>query len=162
MSLGPDWAVLVCLLPRTSPTMISPGSNHLMSAQTSLCRRSVPTLPSGGVGEPLTVEMTFTLAASAAIWQSHQENFTCLTFTCPRAVNTAFFWRLRTSPSLSDFSGVERREPEKPGGKDGVPAGKHVHTRHGIGHTAGKRRPFLSAPVASAAPWWPEVVKLFK
>ena len=47
----------------------------------------------GGVYKPRMVEMTFaprrSLAgtARAAIWQSHQEHFTRLTFTCLHAVN---------------------------------------------------------------------------
>lgn len=129
-----DWAALprtgLFRASQTSPTVFDPGlNNHLMPAQTSLCclRSVAPNASCGGVGKPLTVEMTFTprlaVTASAAIWQSHQENFTCLTFTCLHAVNTAFLL-LWTSPSLSDFSGVERREPERPGRKDDVSAGK--------------------------------------
>lgn len=96
-----DWAALprtgLFRASQTSPTVFDPGlNNHLMPAQTSLCclRSVAPNASCGGVGEPLTVEMTFTprlaVTASAAIWQSHQENFTCLTFTCLHAVNTAF------------------------------------------------------------------------
>lgn len=85
-----------------------------MTAQTSLCCLCSVALNAscGGVDEPLTVEMTFTprlaVTVSAAIWQSHQENFTCVTFACLHAVNTAFLL-LWTSPSVSDLSGVERR-----------------------------------------------------
>lgn len=81
--------------------------NHSVPAQTSLCRLRGAALNSscGGVNEPPAVEMTFTprlgATASAAIWQSHQERFTCLTFTCLHAVNTTFLL-LWTSPSLSD------------------------------------------------------------
>lgn len=96
-----DWAALLCtgLFPasQTSPAEFDPGlNNHLMPAQTSLCHLGgvAPNASCGGVDEPLMVEMTFTprlaAMASAAIWQSHQENFTCMTFTCLHAVNTAF------------------------------------------------------------------------
>lgn len=115
--------------------------NHSMPAQTSLCRLRGAALNSscGGVNEPPAVEMTFTphlgATASTAIWQSHQERFTCLTFTCLHAVNTTFLL-LWTSPSLSDVRRGRR------GGKNDISAGKHVpcvykHTRYGISHTAG-------------------------
>lgn len=48
--------------------------------------------PCGGVYKPRRGEITFAprlarTAAGVAIWQSHQEHFTCLTFTCLHAVN---------------------------------------------------------------------------
>ncbi|KAF3843495.1 hypothetical protein F7725_002344, partial [Dissostichus mawsoni] len=82
-----------------SPPKVPPNSHH-----GCFC---------GGVHKPCMVEMTFaprrSLAgkARAAIWQSHQEHFTRLTFTCLHAVNITP-WLLWMSAENSDFQRENR------------------------------------------------------
>lgn len=99
--------VLLSLWDVSTDPSLSPPNVALNSHRGCLCR---------GVYEPRTVEMTFAprLAATAraAIWQSHQEHFTCLTFTCLHAVNITSL-PLRMSPEQTDFQREKRGRGER-------------------------------------------------
>lgn len=151
-------SVLPCSLPARCRSIQSPYSFYCHSWDVSTDHSLSPpkvALDShrgcvcGGVYKSRMVEMTFaprrSLAgtARAAIWQSHQEHFTRLTFTCLHAVNItpSLLWM---SSEHSDF------QREKWGGERERQCSwetflckkeKKEDSHSGMNHTAGRQRP---------------------